>query len=476
MELFAGLGGMSLGLSAAGFRHRLVVERDARAVATLRDNSASAGWPLHAGNVRDVDYAGLGGVDLLAAGVPCQPFSQGGVHAGPLDERNMFPETFDAVRTLRPKAVLIENVRGLARPRFQAFVAYLVDHLRAPHLAMRPGEDWRAHHRRLSAALDSGSDLGGDRYAVEWQPICAADYGVAQRRVRVLMVAIRSDLALNWSWPTPTHSANALLRDKLDGYYWAEHGFDPRQPELAPYTLRRALRLSRPLHRQRWRTLRDVIGDLPEPTASAEDAVVHGHLAWPGARLYRGHRGSYLDEVSKTIKAGVHGVAGGEHIVHLDDGSYRYLTVRECMRIQDLPDSMNIDDHRTAAMRQIGNAVPPRVAEAFGAAIARTMCEPRMVPRAEYVEPQDIAAGGYVRRQICINGRRLSASVRIQRDYAYLYYTRAASNPIYLGRVGTGTDEEQLLRGWELAHCGWPELFIALETPDSAGVTIAASA
>lgn len=380
MELFAGLGGMSLGLSAAGFEHRLVVERDVRALATLRDNSASAGWPLHAGDVRDVDYAGLGGVDLLAAGVPCQPFSQGGVHAGPTDPRNMFPETFDAIRALRPKSVLIENVRGLARPRFQAFLAYLVDHLRAPHLVTRPGENWRAHHRRLSAALDSGGDVGGDLYVVEWHPICAADYGVAQRRVRVLIVAIRSDLAQTWSWPTPTHCADALLRDKLDGYYWSEHRLVPREREFAPHPLRRALRLSRPLHRQRWRTLRDVIGDLPQPAASAEDPGVRGHLAWPGARLYRGHQGSYLDDASKTIKAGVHGVAGGEHIVHLDDGTYRYLSIRECMRIQDLPDSMSIDANRTSAMRQIGNAVPPRVAAAFGAAIARTLREPHKAP------------------------------------------------------------------------------------------------
>lgn len=355
-------------------------------------------------------------------------------------------------------------------------MAYLVDHLRAPHLAIRPGEDWRAHHRRLGGALDSGGDVGGDPYVVEWRPICAADYGVAQRRVRVIMVAIRSDLAGTWSWPAPTHLADALLRDKLDGYYWSEHGLHPRGIELAPYTVRRAQRLTRPLHRERWRTLRDVIGDLPAPAALEEDAVVQGHLAWPGARLYRGHRGSYLDDVSKTIKAGVHGVAGGEHIVLLEDGSYRYLTVRECMRVQDLPDSMNIACHRTAAMRQIGNAVPPRVAEVFGAAIARTVCEPHIVTRAEYVERQDVAAGGQMRRQVCIDGRRLTASVRVDRGYAYLCYSRTAGDPIYLGRVGSGVHEEQLLRGWELAHFGWPELFIALEPAGSTRVAIGASA
>lgn len=374
VELFVGLGGMARGLETAGFAHRLVVERHPQAVATLRDDPVSARWPLHADDVREVDYAKIGGdVDLLAAGVPCQPFSQGGAHAGPADDRNMFPETFAAIRALRPRAVLIENVRGLARPRFTEFLSYVVDHLAAPHIAIRAGESWQEHHLRLGAASAAPNGPAADRYVVEWRSICAADYGVAQRRVRIIMVAIREDLADGWEWPQPTHSADALLREKIDGHYWTEHDLSRRSIEVPKATRARAERLPRPLHRQRWRTLRDVIGDLPAPTE--EDAAPHGHVFWPGARLYRGHLGSLLDEASKTIKAGVHGVAGGEHIVHLDDDTFRYLTVRECLRIQDLPDDMVIDTNRTAAMRQIGNAVPPRVAEVFGRAIARTILD-----------------------------------------------------------------------------------------------------
>lgn len=463
VELFAGLGGMARGLAAAGFQHNLMVERDPHAAETLRGNDDSARWPLYADDVRKLDYTSLGAViTLLAAGVPCQPFSQGGAHAGPADQRNMFPETFQAIRALRPRAVLIENVRGLARPKFAPFVDYLVDHLRAPHLALGSNESWRGHHRRLKTALDNDADLGGDRYSVEWHPVCTADYGVAQRRVRVIMVAIRSDLAFWWHWPRPTHSADSLLREKLDGYYWAEHGLSAPLLDLPRETVARARRLAHPLHRQRWRTLRDVIGDLAVP-GSSDAGTLQGHVAWPGARLYRGHGGSALDEASKTIKAGVHGVAGGEHIVHLDDGSYRYMTVRECMRVQDLPDSMRIDGTRTGAMRQIGNAVPPAVAEAFGLAIARAVCDPAAVPRAEYVERQDIAAGGYLRRQIVIDGRRLTASVRIQRGYAYLYFNRAAGTPVYLGSVAEGSKDDQLYQGWQRAHEQRSDLFIALE-------------
>jgi DNA (cytosine-5)-methyltransferase 1 len=462
VELFAGLGGMARGLADAGFEHSLVVERDAHAVATLSGNHDSAAWPLYADDVRGLNYEDLGaGVSLLAAGVPCQPFSQGGAHAGPADERNMFPETFRAIRELQPKAVFIENVRGLARPRFAPFVAYIVDHLRAPHVAIRDGEHWRAHHRRLIRSLATDTIPAIERYEVEWHPVCTADYGVAQRRVRVIMVAIRSDLAFWWRWPEPTHSADSLLREKLDGYYWDEQRVPvPPIIDVPTATADRAKRLRRPLRRQRWRTLRDVIGDLPDPGVS-DNGSIQGHIVWPGARLYRGHRGCALDEPSKTIKAGVHGVAGGEHIVHMDDGSYRYMTVRECMRVQDLPDSMRIEATRTGAMRQIGNAVPPTVAHVFGLAIARAVCDPAAVPRAEYVERQDVAAGGYLLRQIELNGRRLTASVRIQRGYAYLYFNRSAGPPIYLGPVPDSSKDEQLFQGWRIAHTSHAGLFIA---------------
>jgi DNA (cytosine-5)-methyltransferase 1 len=375
VELFGGLGGLALGLARAGWRHELLVERDAGAVATLEGNDLTSGWPLRASDLREIDLASAvdGEVDLLAAGVPCQPFSQAGAHAGPADERNMFPETFSAIRHLRPKAVLIENVRGLARPAFKPFVEYIVDHLRLPGLKRKDGEDWPRHHERLRRELKRPPKESTERYVVEWRPVCVADYGVAQRRVRVIIVAIREDLAEGWSWPRETHGHDVLLLHQLDGSYWAEHDLASRSPILAPYTRRRLHRVARPTRVARWRTLRDALKDLPEPVPHGEIPDLNWHSLWPGARLYRGHRGSDLDQASKTIKAGVHGVAGGEHIVHLDSGEYRYLTVRECMRVQDLPDDLEIDAPRTVAMRQIGNAVPPMIGEVFGVAISKAV-------------------------------------------------------------------------------------------------------
>jgi DNA (cytosine-5)-methyltransferase 1 len=453
-------------LQKSGFGHRLLVEQDRHAARTLGGNDLTRGWPLYAGDVRDVDFARdvPGEVDLLAAGVPCQPFSTAGSHAGPADARNMFPETLAAIRELRPRAVLIENVRGLARPAFRPFVDYIVDHLALPHLARRAGEEWSDHHRRLKKALAKPASNREERYVVEWRPVCVADYGVPQRRVRVIIVAIRSDLADRWAWPEPTHSHDVLLLHQLDGFYWHEHGLPLRSPMLAPYPRRRVRRLVHPTRLARWRTLRDAVEGLPEPVARDREPHLNWHVLWPGARLYRGHRGSDLDLPSKTIKAGVHGVAGGEHIVHLDDGTYRYMTVRECMRVQDLPDELELDAPRSIAMRQIGNAVPPTVGHVFGMAIARVICDAQTMPKEAFTREQDQAAGGFLRRQAVVRGRRVTAHVRLQKEYAYLYWTRTAGKPLYLGKVKGGSRPERLQAAWQTAHSRHPELFMALSS------------
>ena len=103
VELFAGVGGLALGVSNAGFQHKAVVEWDADACATIRENQRRnikplSDWPLHEGDVRAFDFGSVGeGIDLLAAGVPCQPWSLGGKHRGYHDERNLFPDTIAAM-------------------------------------------------------------------------------------------------------------------------------------------------------------------------------------------------------------------------------------------------------------------------------------------------------------------------------------------------------------------------------------------
>jgi DNA (cytosine-5)-methyltransferase 1 len=119
-----------------------------------------------------------------------------------------------------------------------------------------------------------------------------------------------------------------------------------------------------------WRTLRDAIADLPEPlgTKIEHPDWLH-HVGWPGARQYKGHTPNVLDRPAKTVKAGVHGVPGGESVLRRDDGTLRYLTVREVARIMTFPDDWILAGPRGEQMRQLGNAVPVLLGEVMAAAV-----------------------------------------------------------------------------------------------------------
>lgn len=361
IELFTGGGGLALAMQEAGFRHVLVNELERRACETL----AQTGWPLAPGDVRALDFRRLAGrVDVLAGGVPCQPWSLGGVHGGYDDPRNLWPELFRCVRESRPRAVIAENVRGLLRPSFRPYYEYILNELRLPFEQRVDGEDWRDHDRRLRKALARGGQDRGERYDVFCLPVNAADFGVPQLRHRVFVVAFRADLELSgWQPPAPTHSAAALHLDQLDGSYWSRHGIAPRPDVPIPGTP--ADDGLRP-----WRTLRDAIAGLPEPLG---EKVEHPdwlhHVGWPGARSYPGHTPNVLDRPAKTVKAGVHGVPGGESVLRRDDGSIRYLTVRETARIMTFPDHWRLAGPRGEQMRQLGNAVPPLLGRAMAGAV-----------------------------------------------------------------------------------------------------------
>src|SRR5215472_14529460 len=179
----------------AGFRHLLAVEWDQRACATLRRNSAvdheptDAGqvtldspWPLIQGDVRKVDFSPwLGEADVVAAGVPCQPWSLGGVHHGYDDPRNLWPQLFRCIRESRPRAVIAENVKGLLRPSFKPYYDYILRELAAPFEERVDHENWRDHDKRLQKVLATAGD-DSERYDVKHLLVNAADYGVPQVR------------------------------------------------------------------------------------------------------------------------------------------------------------------------------------------------------------------------------------------------------------------------------------------------------
>ena len=393
LELFAGGGGMALGLHNAGFRHAALVEWEHRACLTLWRNACrwrALGHPsppwlseqVHEADVREYlrsqDMIELPDVDLVAGGPPCQPFSLGGVHAGMNDERNMFPAALDFVRELMPKFVVFENVPGLLRPSFLPYFEYVEEQLRWPTSRPVPGEPWQSHNNRLQARRTGPM---GSRYWVTRQVINSAELGVPQQRKRVFIIAIRRDLRdepLPDNPVLPTHSEASLLYSQwVDHSYWEEHGIKPPPPNPARITedVIRQLKIAEPQER-RWTTVRDaktghvdlsgISGALPDPTDRQETPGWFNHIGIPGARSYPGHTGSDVDYPAKTIKAGVHGVCGGEAMTRYPDGRLRYWTVRESARIQSFPDDYEFVGARSNAMRHIGNAVAVKVAEAVG--------------------------------------------------------------------------------------------------------------
>ena len=308
VELCAGAGGLSMGLKRAGFRHLLSVEFDVAACAML-EYAIPLGTARRA-DVRDVDWTDISRPDLVAGGIPCQPWSAAGRAAGPADARNLWPEAVRALREMRPRAFLFENVRGFLRPGFTDAVNLILDAL----------------------SLDG-------TYEVSVHRANAADYGTPQHRHRVFVVGLPP--GVSFVPPARTHA-----RDGAGG--------------LIP-----------------WRTVRQAIGHLPPSGPGIPGHAVRAKAARP----YPGHTGSVMDEPSKALKAGVHGVPGGENMLCLDDGNYRYMTAREAALLMDFPADHPLHPVWGTALRQLGNAVPVRLAEAFGGAVARALMSNRSLAR-----------------------------------------------------------------------------------------------
>lgn len=365
VELFAGAGGLAIGLKAAGFGPFHLYERDVSCCDTLDYNTTSEAPTLdgevHKGSVEKVDWRSLKhSVRLLAAGAPCQPFSLAGKHQGQEDERNLFPQVIRAVRELQPQAVLIENVRGLLRGSLRPYFAYVLRQLAYPSVEPKSDDEpWDEHDKRLQQH-DCAKNHEAE-YVVDFSALEAADYGVPQQRWRVFVVSTRPAVGA-YSFPQATHSKAALLHTLASDQYWERHEIAKRQNGPCEIEL--------PLDDgcAPWVTVRDALRGLPEPAEAEKDAQMN-HWAIPGARAYDGHIGSDLDWPSKTIKAGVHGVPGGENMVILDDGSIRYYTLREAARLQTFPDAHLFKGARSRITRQIGNAVPCRL----GAVVAKPL-------------------------------------------------------------------------------------------------------
>lgn len=373
VELFAGAGGLALAASNAGFEHDAVLEFNHDACETIRSNQKRGfdlvrHWPLIEADVHNQDFTTWQDrTHLVSGGPPCQPFSIGGKHRAMGDRRNLFPEAARVVREVRPKAFVFENVKGLTRQSFAKYFSYIMLQLSYPDVTRREQEDWIAHLARLERIRTRGvePDLN---YRVVSRLLNAADYGVPQKRERVFFVGFRSDVDVPWSFPTPTHSKEALHQVQWGtGEYWDQHKVVKRaRPSPPPSWASREQQdflFSHSGDRLPWLTVRDAISDLGEPARSASSALISNHVLQPGARSYQGHTGSPIDEPAKTLKAGDHGVPGGENMVRFANGEVRYFSVRESCRLQTFPDEYVFDGSWSENMRQLGNAVPVRLGE-----------------------------------------------------------------------------------------------------------------
>ncbi|GIV86044.1 MAG: cytosine-specific methyltransferase [Chloroflexus sp.] len=171
LEIAAGAGGMAIGLERAGFRPVALVDIDPHAVQTLRANRPD--WPVIQADASTFDASRYVGVDLLAGGIPCPPFSIAGKSLGPADERDLFPAIIRLAREVRPQAIVVENVRGLMRKRFAPYRAFITESIQ---------------------------QLG---FVVFWRVLNAVDFGLPQHRPRAILVALRPEFAPYFRWPEP---------------------------------------------------------------------------------------------------------------------------------------------------------------------------------------------------------------------------------------------------------------------------------
>lgn len=169
IEFCAGAGGQALGLERAGFHHTALVEIEADFCKTLRLNRPK--WDVCCEDMNAFDGRSFKGVELMAGGLPCPPFSVAGKQLGQLDERNLFPAAIRLIDEIKPKAVMIENVRGFLSPAF---------------------EEYRLHLKSEFKKLG---------YSVDWRLLNSSDFGVPQLRPRVVIVALKNSLIDAFDWP-----------------------------------------------------------------------------------------------------------------------------------------------------------------------------------------------------------------------------------------------------------------------------------
>jgi len=304
VEMCAGAGGQALGLEQAGFVHSALVEIEPAFCRTLRFNRPQ--WNVLQQDLASLDGRPYQGADLLAGGLPCPPFSVAGKQLGDKDDRNLFPAALQLVDEIRPKAVMIENVRGFLDAVF---------------------EDYRLHLKEQLKKLG---------YEADWRLLNASEFGVPQLRPRVVIVAIRKELAGGFDWPQVAAHNPATVGETLfdlmaaNGWRGAA-AWRGRANEIAP----------------------TIVGG-SKKHGGPDLGPTRARKAW--------------------ASLGVNGLSLAEEAPERDFVGMPRLTVRMVARLQGFPDDWQFAGCKTPAYRQVGNAFPPPVARAVAAQLKHALC------------------------------------------------------------------------------------------------------
>lgn len=311
VEMCAGAGGQALGLERAGFEHEALVEIESSYCKTLELNRPK--WNVLARSLCDFDATPFKGIDLLAGGLPCPPFSVAGKQLGENDERNLFPEALRLVEECRPRAIMIENVRGFLDAIF---------------------EDYRKHLKEQLKKLG---------YETEWRLLNASEFGVPQLRPRVVIVALKKDLACDFEWPAVSAHNPATVGETLfdmmaaNGWRGAT-AWRERANEIAP----------------------TIVGG-SKKHGGPDLGPTRARKAW--------------------ASLGVNGLSIAEAAPERDFVGMPRLTIPMVARLQGFPDIWQFAGKKTIAYRQVGNAFPPPVACAVATKIKQVLSISGSVPK-----------------------------------------------------------------------------------------------
>jgi DNA (cytosine-5)-methyltransferase 1 len=309
VEICAGAGGQALGLELAGFHHELAVELDQNACNTLLENRA---WKVVQGDVADRDLwnpADYEGIALLAGGVPCPPFTIAGKQLGATDERDLFAWAIEQVSIMKPRALLLENVRGLSLPRFAAYRQHVLDRL---------------------------NDFG---YVADWKLLQASDYGVSQLRPRFVLVAMKIEDFRFFEWPCeqpPPPTVGETLQELMAVNNWRNvDAWVKKANDIAP----------------------TIVGGSKK----------HGGADLGPTRAKRAWAELGVDAL------GVANAAPERDDEYLVGPKLTCKMVARLQGWDDKDYVWNFTGRKTSTYRQIGNAFPPPVARAVGSSIVKAL-------------------------------------------------------------------------------------------------------